>query len=888
MASLSKLPDEIIILIAEACDVRGKACLARANRRLNELATVVLHRYSVLEEGNSALYWAAEHGHINTLESMRSCGAELNDSTGSRLPIVFRRLVPDPEGHPVHSVGFLPLHVAASFGQNATVRWLLRHGARVESLAQNLCCCHGPFIDLNFVGDDLEPNHTRTPLHIAICNGNLSVAKLLISRGAAVRSPRDDVFDEINALHTAALCNNTAAIEFLVGSGLVEVNEPDRSGGVALHYACLQLGNLPAVQKLLDLGASQDTTDDNRFGRTPMFLACELGFFEAAVVLLDNGAPFDVSDARNEFYLKITEPYARFAWRHSWSMPANGQERDTWEEHREDFIRRLAQLGASFHGWYATMTPLILVADDSTSLARTFQVFLDLGFDVNASDGSGRTPIFMVLGANVFDPTVASKVELLLRYGARLDKYTNHGYCAFDRALQISRTTGDASVIDFIFQHGSVANFGVGYLDRVVAHSYASHLFNECRLLIGHGASLKLSEKELHADVRNGIDRKDLKQLNFHLDVFPDQIKPHEMLEMAIKHYKDFTGEETEVIKALLARPEIDSTQPYGATRLLHVACKYHLKVAMAQILLDKGAEVNSFDPDWETPLSYAMETGCRPMIKFLLLHGADPHLASSGQDWDADVRESPPVDHWEHPTLGDTSYLTPFMRAIDSLYRHTDRHVSCQTDASEKVPRPLELILQHIPLPPIPQDPQSLSYVHYALAWPESLRILLEKGADPNSGDRCTRPPLLHFLTRVDRLRPANPEALRTLLEYGADIHREDGEGRSFLTVMRRCTLAMANNALFVAELESEKLGFAAGFLVRNFFITLDAKSGEDCVKPRPEAVADANNREYLDRVAADSDRKRQPDLSGRKQQIGVGKGVQPLLAPSFLWSPF
>lgn len=403
MASLSRLPDEIIILIAEGCDVPGKACLARANRRLNELATVVLHRYSVLEEGNSALYWAAEHGHIKTLERMRSCGAELNDITGSRIPIVFRRLVPNPGDYPIHSIGFLPLHVAAKFGQDAAVQWLLRHGARVESLGLSLCGCHASLEDFF----DVELDLTWTPLHLAVCNGNLSVAKLLISRGAAVRSSREDALGKTDVLHIAALCNNTAAIEFLVGSGLVDVDEPDRSGGVALQYACLRQENLPAVKKLLDLGASQDTREDNPFGQTPMFLACDRGFFEAAAVLLDKGAPLNIPDAWREFDLKITNPFSHFAWRHSWSMPADGQERAIWEDHREDFIRRLAQLGASFHGWYAKVKPLLLVAADSRSLARTFQVFLDVGFDVNASDSSGRTPIFMVLGANVSRATAA-------------------------------------------------------------------------------------------------------------------------------------------------------------------------------------------------------------------------------------------------------------------------------------------------------------------------------------------------------------------------------------------------------------------------------------------------------------------------------------------------
>lgn len=862
MPSLSDLPNEIIILIAEGCDVRGKACLARSNRRLNGLATEVLLRYSVREEGNSAMYWAAEHGHINTLERMRACGAELNDSSGSRLPVVFRRLaaIMLDDIDVSRNFGFLPLHVAAQFGQDSAVHWLLKRGCRIESLAQDLCRCPTSLENEGFEGDSPP---LWTSLHMAICRGNLSTAKLLISRGASLRASRDEQNfggSSCNLLHTAARCDHPAAIEFLVGSGLVDVDEPDSEGHVALHYACSNLGNISAVKKLLDLGADVDIINDMD-GHEPIYMACTQGFFEAATILLDKGLPFDCThEASRGLLHRLPQPYQYFFRHRTLSTPAAGAGRSIWEAKREDFVRRLAQVGVGFLEWLGSQKPLSLIAKKRESLVRTLQVFLDVGADVNGRDATGKTALYYVLDGGNFDYVAASKVELLLRHGARLDVYAELGYCAFDRALAMCRSTGDASVIDFIFQHGSMANFGDGYLDRVVAHSYASHLFDECRLLTGHGATLKVPDEQLHANIRNGIDRKDLGQIDFHLDLFLDQIKPFDILDLALKRYKDGKEDEIETLKSLLARPELDSAEACAASRLLNLSCKYHANVAVARLLLDEGGEVNNFDSDWETPLSYAVDIGCRPMIRYLLLHGADPHLAPSDQDWNAHVSKSAPGKYPEHLAFGDTRYLTPFLRAISSHHAHP--HGSCDTDANEKLACPLELMLEHKPLPPIPSDPESLSYVHYALAHPDSLRILLAKGADPNAGHHSTRPPLLHFLAIADDLRPAKPEAISVLLEFGADIHQADGQGRSFLTMMRRCTLAMANNALFDAELEHKKLGLAAGLMVRNFFITLDVKSGEDCVKPRPEAVADANYSEYLDRLAAYCDRKRQLEL--------------------------
>lgn len=807
MASLSCLPDEIIILIAEACDVSGKACLARSNRRLNELTTEVLHRYSVQEEGNSALYWAAEHGHIRTLQRMRSCGAELNDSSGSRLPIVFLRFFRYPAGYYSRdSVGFLPLHVAARFGQDAVVQWLLKNGARIESLAQSLCGCPTSLIDVS----NWEPRWTS--LHLAICHDNLSTAKLLISRGAALRTPRDPrgVLESSDVLHVAAYLNNTGAIEFLVGSGLAGVDDPDSGGYVALHYACSNIDGLPAVKKLIELGASLEI-GGNDWG-TPFSLACEQGFFEAALVLLEKGAVLDITDPERIWH-DVTQIYQDTWWVClDPTVPAMEQGNAAWEGHREDFIRRLAQLGMSFDGHYLEYTPLTLVVADNRSLVRTMQVLLDVGADVNSEDSEGRTPIFWILDRSDFDHLTASQVELLLRYGAQLDLHSHNGSCAFDLALRIFRSSGDASVIEFIFQHSSAASFGDGYLERVVANSYGCRLFNECRLLAGHGAALNVSDENLYADILIDIEQKDLEQMNFHLDLFPNQIKPYEMIGMALKHYKDASEVEVEIIESLLSRSEIDLTEPCVLSRLLHVACKYHLKVTIAQLLLRKGGDINSFDSNWETPLSYAVEIGCRPMVKHLLLHGADPNLAPSDQDWSAHISTLPPEGYPKHLALGDARYRTPFMRAIDAPNRHANTHEICHADDSEGAPTLLEFMLEYMSLPPTPQDPESLSYIHYALAWPESLRILLSKGADPNSGGHCARPPLLHYLTIAESMGPAKPEALSILLEFGADIHRTDAEGRSFMKLMSRSTLAVANKALDDAELELEKLGSQRG----------------------------------------------------------------------------
>ncbi|KAG8159990.1 hypothetical protein KVR01_010627 [Diaporthe batatas] len=863
MSSLSSLPDEVIILIAEACDVPDKARLARSNRRLNDLATRVLLRYSVKEAGNSAMFWAAEHGHINTLERMRSYGAEINDTSGSRLATVVRRLDSFPQHRLYSSTGFSPLHIAAKFGQNAAVKWLLRNGARIESLAQHVCQCEPRLGYAGHIGDfdDDDDNiynaynsgshgpHAWSPLHISICSGNTSTAKLLISHGALIQSPERGPFPSTNIFHTAARRNNIAAIEFLVRNGMVGVDEPDSDGFFALHHACSSPDNLQALKMLIHLGASLDILEPG--GRTPLRTACLMGFFDGAVVLLAEGASYDISSTeRAAILLRIsTRPCGCFPPQHRSADPA------IWEKRREDFLRRLVAMGVNIDERvpsFQEVTPLAAAAAQRGSRLHTLQVLLELGADVNAVDSMQKNAIYLLLaeGGRNFWATPANKVDLLLRYGARPDMRSKSGNCALDMALRLSVDEGDATIMGFILQHALVAPYGHIYVRDQITRSFNNRCFDECRILARYGAVLELSDERLEESIKAGIYSRDMKHIDSIIDLFPGRTTPSEVLKVALKNYKTLGRGESRIIKNLLARPEFDSPGNNAASRLLQVACRYHSPVPIAQLLLEKGAQVNGFDSWWETPLSCAVACGCRPMVRFLLLHGADPHMAPLNKDWSAYVYEVTHKSDGHSAYMPDTGYPTAFTRAITELHNHRLIRCSCKPNADETLPRPLELILEHLPLPLLPKDPRALSYIHLALEWPEALQVLLAKGADPNSGDHCVRPPLLYFLDMADKWKPANPDALRLLLEFGADIHRTDDRGRSFLTMMKWSRIPMADGMLDNGEFEGEGLGPTACSLLRNFFGNL--------VRSHPY-LAKANYGKCLDRWAVSNDGKMQ-----------------------------
>ena len=93
------------------------------------------------------------------------------------------------------------------------------------------------------------------------------------------------------------------------------------------------------------------------------------------------------------------------------------------------------------------------------------------------------------------------------------------------------------------------------------------------------------------------------------------------------------------VERAIRAGPEaltaldghMNAASARGAT-LLHLAASLS-NHAMAELLLDLGADPDTRARDGEVPLHYAARFGDRRMVELLLARGADPTLRDSVQD---------------------------------------------------------------------------------------------------------------------------------------------------------------------------------------------------------------------------------------------------------------
>jgi ankyrin repeat protein len=74
-------------------------------------------------------------------------------------------------------------------------------------------------------------------------------------------------------------------------------------------------------------------------------------------------------------------------------------------------------------------------------------------------------------------------------------------------------------------------------------------------------------------------------------------------------------------------------------------------QIAAAERLLQHGARINAIPPGFDyagTGLHYAARAGHRPLVEYLLAHGADPHIK------DKKARATPAgwADHGDHPAI--------------------------------------------------------------------------------------------------------------------------------------------------------------------------------------------------------------------------------------------
>ena len=251
-------------------------------------------------EGTTALYLAAEYGHLAVVQMLLNKGAKVNDQSeyGTALHaasraghnnIVLHLLRNDADLEAKDKTGSTSLFHAAQFGHKQAVQLLLEKGANVQARGLDGSALHiasgEGYIEIVRIllkeGSSLETVDVRGDIALiaAVAAGKVMSVRLLLEAGANARTTDPERRTALHRLSASASKTVTVSDNFLpIARLLVEhgadVNAIDELGNTPLHIIIGEAWRLTTssgsdrVEKFLELGPSLEIR--NSSGLTPL------------------------------------------------------------------------------------------------------------------------------------------------------------------------------------------------------------------------------------------------------------------------------------------------------------------------------------------------------------------------------------------------------------------------------------------------------------------------------------------------------------------------------------------------------------------------------------------------------------------------------------------
>ncbi|KAM7222713.1 Ankyrin repeat-containing domain protein, partial [Rhypophila decipiens] len=727
------IPVEIMQDIASYLDNKTDLlALTRTNRWLYSVVTPMLYAHDIKFNHSSSIFWAADHGLLGTLIRARAAGANLD----TQCSAYDGQIYPQTEGG-------TPLHYAARAGHDHLVQWLIEQGVDINAPSRRTCNC-GQY--LYHPRSSYRLDIGWIPLHTALCHNKLSAAMVLLNHNSSLDllapgSDHDDMDSKSHryALHLASARGILSIIDHLYSNFDIDI-------------ICGILGE--TALRLLSLGADIDSIND--VGETPLATAVHEGNFLAAMRLLNLGASADPRphepDAAAVRPLFLCARYhpdrATGVYRWPDEKQNGGWDKKRHLRHRsntEALIRALVDAGADvnarfdvgyLHGPVGPTTgmPALAVAC-CTENWTAVSALVKCGASVHIQDGDGNTPLYLSLLSlrNRYWCEKRQKVVLfLLRKGACMDSNSLKIVFDDDQPRGLCKQVLEVSTKDTI-SHDEFEMVIMSPARRNdIQHPRITKL-----LLDFAKRTYGISRRSIQRYLKNIFEVDDYKSFQVLRDEGYVRLVPHQaevnkpeylanpsavcysLESLLVKSLRLEANKLSDILVRSVGLSTIGLRFSGGAT-LLHIAVTEQ-RVSVVEELLDRGADGNDFDGDFDTPLTLAMRAESMELVRILLKDGANPHARPSKSQLQERRKEE--------------SFESAFEEAV-GWYHKTDI---------------IQEMLKFTHLPDIPLGAES-SYVHLAIqpATTNVLSFLLERGADPNGGEGCVNPPAAMILKNL------------------------------------------------------------------------------------------------------------------------------------------
>ena len=600
-AILNHSPDKLDSAIAlslkighNATNLKGRSIhavlrqqVSKEHKQISEFVEKVAKHF----QSQSLLHLAAKKGQVEHLQRLLDCGEPVDS--------------PSPE---LCGVRETPLMLAARFNEWDAVEFLAERGASLELQDAKGCTAlhHSAMagkirniLRLIELGANVSKvNHEQnSAIHLAAENGHTEAVRLLLEHGADAKQGN---WFGVTPLMLAAQNGHLQMIDLLLKNG-GNLSDSDENCMMPLHYAATE-GQIDVVKYILEKHGNVLTTTVQR--DTLLHFATRLELVQS---LFEQGADIHATNSYGGTPLQ--------------AAAVNGQ---------SDTISYLINQGADVNARDASGWSALYFALNAGHTAAV-KVLIESGCDlklVDSDDGYLPNPGLLQVAA---ERGLTDVLQLLLDRGLSeaVDRVNTHGETPVMRAVRAGR----CDTVEFLLEHGANINGTdnvtkiTGTKDSWVHHRDSDYEDSDEDEYKHTRVNRKQNMSPLYCALEAGQSEVAKLLIKRGADTSNSDTKSNTLAEVAAKYCS------LDVVQLLSDNKEISFGKlEDGQTLLISAICRQDFD--SIPLLLEKGVDVNERNTPGDTALccllQFAPRSRAMEIAKLFLTHGADINTTNS------------------------------------------------------------------------------------------------------------------------------------------------------------------------------------------------------------------------------------------------------------------